>query len=117
VQSADEAGLTRAVQILGQIAHVVRPASGSIDLSGSESLPDAILNVITRHPLQEADLLRATGHWTPGQVKDALAELVAAGRAQIVTRHGTCFWSAAAAHYPDEVSRHHHRPRSAQHVP
>jgi hypothetical protein len=56
-------------------------------------------------PASEADLRRALGQWTPDQIGDALAGLEAAGRAQIVERDGTRFWSAAASHYPDEFHR------------
>lgn len=103
VQPADEIGLARALSVFGHIAQVVQPAHGQIDLSGSDSLPDAIMSIITRHPLREADLRRALGQWTPDQIGDALAGLEATGRAQIVERDSTRFWSAAASHYPDEV--------------
>lgn len=102
VQPADEAGLQRALKILGRTAQVVRPASGAVDLSGSASLPEAILGVITRHPLREADLQRALGCWTPEQIRGALSELAASGRAQIVTRYGERFWCAAAARFAVE---------------
>ncbi len=108
VQPVDETGLARALQVLGKVAHVVRPARGAIDLSGSENLRGAILSIITRHPLREADLQQTLGHWTASQIETALAELVAAGQAQIVTRYGTRFWSAAAAQYASKVTSRGH---------
>jgi wyosine [tRNA(Phe)-imidazoG37] synthetase (radical SAM superfamily) len=108
VQPADETGVARALQVFGQVAQVVRPASGAIDLSGSENLRAAILSIITRHPLREADLQQTLGNWTASQIETALAELVAAGQAQIVTRYGTRFWSAAAGRYASKVASRGH---------
>jgi wyosine [tRNA(Phe)-imidazoG37] synthetase (radical SAM superfamily) len=103
VQPPDEEGLQRATAILGDIAHVVRPIAGTFDLSGCNNLTDAIVGIITRHPLREEELRRALERWSPGQVEEALAELAASGRAQQIERYGTRFWSAAASRYPDEA--------------
>jgi wyosine [tRNA(Phe)-imidazoG37] synthetase (radical SAM superfamily) len=96
----DEEGLMQAMSILGRIAEVVHPAEGSFDLSGYENVVDAIVGIITRHPMRQEELERALAHWAPGQVGEALADLEASGRAQIVERFGTHFWSAAPGHYP-----------------
>jgi hypothetical protein len=63
---------------------------------------DAILGIITRHPMQQSELEQALAQWAPGRVDEVLASLEASGRAQIVQRMGRRFWSAAPAHYPDE---------------
>jgi wyosine [tRNA(Phe)-imidazoG37] synthetase (radical SAM superfamily) len=107
VQPADAEGLMRAMAILGDIAEVVHPAEGSVDLRGCDSLVDAILAVITRHPLRREEIERALASWAPGQVCQALAELEANGQARIIERYGARFWSAASAHYPDPP---HSRP-------
>jgi wyosine [tRNA(Phe)-imidazoG37] synthetase (radical SAM superfamily) len=101
VQPPDVEGLMRAVAILGDIAEVVHPAEGSADLRGYDSLVDAVIGVITRHPLRQEEVERALAWWAPGQVRKALAELEASGRARIVERYGAYFWCAAPAHYPD----------------
>ncbi len=103
VQPPDEAGLRRAMTILGNVAQVVQPIEGAFDLSASDSgnIVDAIVNIITRHPMREQELRRALEQWTPGQVEDALRTLAASGRAQIVERGGERFWSAAGARYAD----------------
>jgi wyosine [tRNA(Phe)-imidazoG37] synthetase (radical SAM superfamily) len=103
VQPPDEEGLMRALAILGEIARVVHPAEGSFDLSGFENAVDAIVAIITRHPMNEAELRRTLEKWTPGQVDQALEELAASGRAQVVERYGTRFWSASPARYPEKV--------------
>jgi wyosine [tRNA(Phe)-imidazoG37] synthetase (radical SAM superfamily) len=102
VQPPDEEGLMRALAILGKVARVVHPAEGSFDLSGSENIVDAIVGIITRHPMREEELVRALGHWSSEKVEDALTSLKASGKAQIVDRLGVRFWSAAPSVYPDE---------------
>ncbi len=101
VQPPDETGLMRATAILGDIAQVVHPARGIFDLSGHNTLVDAIVSIITRHPMREDELVRALERWTPGQVEEALQALIASGLAQRVERHGARFWSTVASHYPE----------------
>jgi wyosine [tRNA(Phe)-imidazoG37] synthetase (radical SAM superfamily) len=103
VQPPDEEGLMRAISILGNIAEVVHPTEGSFDLSGYENVVDAVIGIITRHPMRQDELERTLSRWSSGQVSEALADLEASGGAQIVERHGIHFWSAAPAHYPDKV--------------
>jgi wyosine [tRNA(Phe)-imidazoG37] synthetase (radical SAM superfamily) len=106
VQPPDEEGLLRARAILGDIARVIHPASGSFDLSGAESLVDAVVGIITRHPMREDELEKTLNHWLPGQVSQVLADLAASRRAQVVERYGVRFWSAAPSHYPDQAHSH-----------
>jgi len=103
VQPPDEEGLLRARAFLGGIAKVIHPASGSFDISGSASLVDAVVGIITRHPMREDELEQTLNHLLPGQVSQVLAELAASQRAQVVERYGVRFWSAAPSHYPDEA--------------
>jgi wyosine [tRNA(Phe)-imidazoG37] synthetase (radical SAM superfamily) len=104
VEPPDEEGLMRALAILGDVAHVVHPAEGSFDLSGSENVVDAIVGIITRHPMREDELRRALEKWTPGLVDAALEQLASSGQAQAVERYGMRFWSASPAHYPKKTS-------------
>jgi wyosine [tRNA(Phe)-imidazoG37] synthetase (radical SAM superfamily) len=103
VQLPTDEGLMLAVAILGEIAEVVRPAAGSFDLSGYGNPVDAILAIITRHPMRQQELERALARWSPGQVSQVLADLEASGRAQVVERYGARFWSAAPSYYAGEV--------------
>ena len=64
---------------------------------------DAIVSIITRHPMNEAELHRALEKWTPGQVDKALQQLSTSGGAQVVERYGKRFWSASPARYPEKV--------------
>lgn len=103
VRPSDEEGLMRARAILGDIATVVHPAEGSFDLSGCDAAVDAIIGIITRHPMRQEELERTLARWTQGHVHEALADLEAGGQAQVVERFGTRFWSAAPSRYPDEA--------------
>jgi wyosine [tRNA(Phe)-imidazoG37] synthetase (radical SAM superfamily) len=102
VEPPDEEGVMRAVATLGAMAQVVHPAEGTFDLSGCQDLSAALVAILTRHPMREEELLRTLDHWAPGRVTEALAELVADGRAQVVERYGSRFWNAGAARFPDE---------------
>ena len=104
VQPADDEGLLRAQAILGAVAPVVHPnAEGVFDLSIYENVLDAVIGVITRHPMREDQLLQTLSRWSVDDVQTALQRLQASGRAQVVTRYGVRFWSAAQAHYPDQA--------------
>ena len=100
VQPTDDIGLVRALSILGDVTEVVHPAQGSFDLSGYENVVDAVIGIITRHPIRHDELVQLLGQWSSEQVSETLENLEASGRAQIVERNGIRFWSAASAHYP-----------------
>lgn len=100
VQPPDEEGLLRARAILGDIARVIHPAIGSFDLDGAESLVDAVVGIITRHPMREDELVETLKRFSPQEVSATLIELENSGKAQLVERLGARFWSASPAHYP-----------------
>lgn len=102
VQPTDEEGLLRARAILGEIVNVVHPTAGTFDLSGYNSLSDAVVGIITRHPMQEDELVRTLERWSPSELESVLDDLIANGQAQVVTRYGVRFWSAGGAHYQNE---------------
>jgi wyosine [tRNA(Phe)-imidazoG37] synthetase (radical SAM superfamily) len=112
VQPPDPEGLMQALAIFGNIAEVVHPAEGSFDLSGFEDPLDAILAIITRHPMRQEELERALTRWKLGQVRQVLADLETSGRAQGVERLGVRFWSASPAYYPDEAQSLRTKPHA-----
>jgi len=99
VQPPDEEGLLRAQAILGEVALVVHPAEGNFDLSGHKDVVDAVVAVITRHPMSEEELTHALERWSPGQVQEALQTLHLSGRAKVVERYGKRFWSATGTRF------------------
>jgi wyosine [tRNA(Phe)-imidazoG37] synthetase (radical SAM superfamily) len=113
VKPADQEGLMRASEVLGQIARVLPPTEeGTFDLSGYDNVVDAVIGVITRHPMREAQLVQTLDHWTPGQVTQALQELAASNRARVVTRHGQRFWAPVDARFAGQAQRKHQTEES-----
>jgi wyosine [tRNA(Phe)-imidazoG37] synthetase (radical SAM superfamily) len=102
VQPPDEEGLMRAISILGETAEVVHPTEGNFDLSGYENIADAVIGIITRHPMRQDELERTLARWSPDQVKEALKNLETGGQARIVERNDVRFWSTTPAYYPDD---------------
>ncbi len=114
VQPTDEAGIQRAREILGATARVVSATSGSVGVSGFTDLDEAIVGIITRHPLREDELIQILDDYPYQSVKQTLAELAASNRAQVVERYGVRFWSGAWAVYPDEVHSQRTFPDSSR---
>ena len=102
VEPADDEGLLRAHAILGDVARVLHPAQGTYDLTGHATIIDAVVAVITRHPMSETDLRAAIGQAAPGQADEVLAELAASDQAQVVDRFGVRFWTASPSHFPTQ---------------
>jgi wyosine [tRNA(Phe)-imidazoG37] synthetase (radical SAM superfamily) len=100
VAPSDDEGLLRATAILGEIAHVVHPTAGYFDLRGYASVIDAIVAIVTRHPMSHAQLLETLDRWAPNEVEEALAQLLASGQVQEINRYGVCFWGGSDAHFP-----------------
>jgi wyosine [tRNA(Phe)-imidazoG37] synthetase (radical SAM superfamily) len=103
IQRPDEESLMRATAMLGDVAHVVHPVRGTFDLSGSETVLDAVIGIITRHPMQEEELRRTLDQWALEDVGKMLTELETSGRARPIERYGITFWSATSAFYQDEA--------------
>jgi hypothetical protein len=101
VEPPDEEALLRAHAILGKTAKVIMPAEGTFDFSSDEDLLEAIVGIITRHPMREIELIQSLEKWSPDDVKDTLQDLQNSEKAQVITRYGTRFWSASQAHYPN----------------
>ncbi|RCK73899.1 MAG: Fe-S oxidoreductase [Anaerolineae bacterium] len=100
VKPSDEDGLLRAMAILGERAHVVHPAQSRWTIDPKQNVIEAILGVITRHPLREDDLLKALSEIPSAQVATILSELEKSGQAQVIERYGTRFWCSASSRYP-----------------
>jgi wyosine [tRNA(Phe)-imidazoG37] synthetase (radical SAM superfamily) len=99
VQPPDEEALLRAMAILGEVAQVIHPAHGSFDLSGCASVLEAILATITRHPMQEDELIASLKRWTPDRVKQTLNELEYSGKAQVIERYNKRFWTISTSRF------------------
>jgi len=102
VQPPDDEGLHRAYAILGGIARVIHSAIGSFDLSGHESLADAVIGIISRHPVRESALIKTLKQASSEDVIQTLKQLWFCNQVQVVERFGIRFWSAAKLTYPED---------------
>ena len=100
VQQADQEGLLRARAILGEKTRIFTTPEGHFDLGQFEDLVDAILTIITRHPMRQTELERTLQEWGREEINQALEQLRDSGQAQIVERYGVLFWSAIGSYYP-----------------
>lgn len=103
VEPPDEEGLLLARAILGNVARVVHPAAGTFDLRGCNSLTEAIVGIISRHPMREEDLRNVLQAWGDVEFHSVLNGLRESGEAQVVDRHGLRFWSSAKSRYANKA--------------
>jgi len=101
VQPTDDEGLLRARAILGDRVRIFTFPDGHFDFGSDVDVVEAILTIITRHPMRQSELEQTLQEWGKEEIKLALEKLQASGRAQIVERYGVCFWSAAISYFPD----------------
>ena len=101
VKPSDEEGLMRATTILGEVATVVHPLEGKFDLSCGESIVDAIVAIITRHPMSEEQLLRSLADFPEKKRVEIIGALKISGKAQTIERFGQQFWCATPSVFPD----------------
>jgi wyosine [tRNA(Phe)-imidazoG37] synthetase (radical SAM superfamily) len=102
VQATDDEGWMRAKAILGDIVEAVHPVGGVFDLGEEQNLVEAVLGIITRHPMREEELRSTLKQKAPDEMDRVFQELADGDRAQQVERYGIRFWSAAGAFYPQQ---------------
>jgi wyosine [tRNA(Phe)-imidazoG37] synthetase (radical SAM superfamily) len=100
VQPTDEAGLLRARAILGENSRIFTFPEGHFEFGQFEDVVDAVLTIITRHPMRQTELEQTLRAWGKDEIGSALERLQASGRVQTVERYGIQFWSAATSYYP-----------------
>jgi wyosine [tRNA(Phe)-imidazoG37] synthetase (radical SAM superfamily) len=100
VHPAANKSLKRAQSILGERSKLVSLPNLDIQERSSNNLSEAIMSIITRHPMPEEELLVLLQRWSPNEVHTTLETLTANGQAQIVVRYGTSFWSSTGAYFP-----------------
>jgi hypothetical protein len=85
--------------ILGETARVIQPAHPDFDPTSADALVNAVISVVTRHPMQETELVQTLSTWAPGRVERILEGLRASARVQPVMRYGRRYWCGAAARF------------------
>ena len=111
VRPPDEDALMRAQSLFGGVAKVVSPAEGSFPVSDYEDVVEAVIGIITRHPMSAEELKQTLAQWPSGEVNQALTDLEASGRVQVVERYGMRFWTAGSGLYPDETGSQKTAPK------
>ena len=99
VAPPDDAGLMRAMAILGDVAPIITPADGAFELAEGMPVADAILEIIRRHPMRESELLATLSDRSPDEVGETLHSLEAGGQAQCIEYRGQRFWTYAGGLY------------------
>jgi wyosine [tRNA(Phe)-imidazoG37] synthetase (radical SAM superfamily) len=100
VQPGSDEDLLRAQAILGEKSRIMHPAQGSFELGDNEPLLEAIISIITRHPMSEDEIIKTLEEFSPNDVMGMLASLENSGKAQVVERYRTRFWIASPAYFP-----------------
>jgi wyosine [tRNA(Phe)-imidazoG37] synthetase (radical SAM superfamily) len=102
VQPTDDEGLLRVRAILGDKVRMFTFPEGHFELGQFENVVEAVLTIITRHPMRQSELVETLNEWGQEEVNQALTKLQVSGRAQIIERYGTPFWSAANSYYSEK---------------
>lgn len=100
VEPTDMEGLEGARKILGQTARVIDPYKGYFDLGEEKELLETIVEIITRHPMKENEIIAALEGYPLVDVKAALQQLEESGKIQVVVRFGIRYWSKFSSFYP-----------------
>jgi wyosine [tRNA(Phe)-imidazoG37] synthetase (radical SAM superfamily) len=99
VLPSDAEGLQRAHTILGSRSQVVSAALPGVQVSSADDLQAALLGIVTRHPMQEAELVALLPQWEPAAVRTALQVLADCRQLQDVRAWGVSYWCAAGASF------------------
>ena len=99
VQLVDENSLETAIEIFGATAKVLKPAAIPTSTGMPDSLEEAILGIITRHPLTSNDLVQNLDQWEEATILSKLEDLLEEQKIQLTTRYGRNYWSSVKARY------------------
>ena len=101
VELPSQDSLRRASSIFRSVAKVLHPIEVDLDTEINGEIVDAVLTIVSRHPLQEIELVRTLARWVPRRVLETLTALADSGRIKVIERYGKRFWCCGG--YP--VSR------------
>jgi wyosine [tRNA(Phe)-imidazoG37] synthetase (radical SAM superfamily) len=110
VEIPDREGLERASTVLGNVSRVLQPIEVNVETGLDGELEEAVLRIVSRHPLQEIEVMRSLERWVPGRTLETLAALAKSGKIKIIERYGKRFWCAADTQFPDQGPRRNRNP-------
>ena len=102
VELPDRGGLERASVVFGSVAKVLQPTEVNVEAGFDGELGEAVLRIVSRHPLQEIEVFRSLERWVPGRVLQTLNVLADSGKIRVIERHGKRFWCSAESQFPDQ---------------
>jgi wyosine [tRNA(Phe)-imidazoG37] synthetase (radical SAM superfamily) len=117
VEPPCQSGLERASSIFGSVAKVLSPMTVEVNSGVKGDLEDVVLTIVSRHPLQEIELVRTLEHLVPGRVLETLATLAHSKKIRVVERFGKRFWCAAETQFPDQSWNGNPQVRQRTHTP
>ncbi|TCD48614.1 radical SAM protein [Chlorobium sp. N1] len=89
--------IERAVRLFDEVAPVVHPVKGSMDLRGAPDLLEAVSSITLRHPVQVRELQSALEECfpdEPGKAESRLRELFESGRFRLIEQAGEAYWTS-----------------------
>jgi len=95
VQLPSDKRLERAIAILSEVATVVHPLKGRMDLRSAKDLLEAVTAIVSRHPVQQRELHKAVADCFPDDSAKAdlvMQEFFATGRFKLVEHNGENYW-------------------------
>ncbi|NTW11587.1 MAG: radical SAM protein, partial [Chlorobiaceae bacterium] len=95
VQLPAEERIDRAIAIFSDVAPVVHPSKGVMDLSGAADILQAVTAIVSRHPVQQRELQKALENCFPGdrnKASESMNALLESGRFSIVDHNGEPYW-------------------------
>lgn len=95
VHLPSEERIDRAIAIFSEVAPVVHPVKGVMDLSGAADLLHAVTAIVSRHPVQQRELLKAVESRFQGdalKASEAMGILLESGRFTIIDHNGEPYW-------------------------
>jgi wyosine [tRNA(Phe)-imidazoG37] synthetase (radical SAM superfamily) len=104
VEAPNAGALERACSTFGNTAKVLRPVEAASAMEIHGELADIILEIVTRHPLQESEVVQILEHRAPDRVLENFSTLASSGRIKIVERYGKRFWCAPNVEFSELAS-------------
>jgi wyosine [tRNA(Phe)-imidazoG37] synthetase (radical SAM superfamily) len=95
VHLPSEERIDRAIAVFSQVTTVVHPAKGVMDLSAAPDIIQAVTAIVSRHPVQQRELLKAIENCFPDdsmKASETMRTLSESGRFSIVDHNGEPYW-------------------------
>lgn len=101
VRPSDPESVLLALTILGQKARLIDPLDGDFYLNKDQSLVDAIVEIVTRHPMKDSELRMVLGNLPQVEVQSVIEELLDSGKAVVVCRNKINYWVSSGSKFPN----------------